>query len=389
MVDSGHGARSDTQTREEQAEALVVELFSRARWNVRRQTAKRSGDFGADLIVRLPEASYAVQVKATAEGRSDRLIALWAQAYLQARRIAGGHQAPLAIVAAPRIAPRAAEQVLRFAADYAPDAAVGVIDFAGLRRFRGPHLEGLDTEAPRRVSALGDRRASADLFSDLNQWMLKVLLAPELPEALLSAPRGRYRNASQLAQAANVSVMSAFRLVQQLQQDGYLDASAAYLDLVRREALFQQWQAWAAVRRVNEVPMRFLLRGDPQIALGRMLQRERTCLGLFAAADALGLGFVHGVPPHLYVPRLDPPTRAAWTHVVPAERGETPDCIVREARVPESVFRALVRPQDRPTSDIIQVWLDVATHPARGAEQAEQIHRQVLAPVIERRRVHG
>ena len=51
--------------------------------------------------------------------------------------------------------------------------------------------------------------------------MLKVLLAPEVPEELLSAPREQYRNASQLAEAAQVSVMSAFRFVQQLQVEGY------------------------------------------------------------------------------------------------------------------------------------------------------------------------
>ena len=30
----------------------------------------------------------------------------------------------------------------------------------------------------------------------------------------------------------------------------------------------------------------------------------RCCLGLFAAADALGLGFVRGTPPHIYLERL-------------------------------------------------------------------------------------
>jgi hypothetical protein len=32
--------------------------------------------------------------------------------------------------------------------------------------------------------------------------------------------------------------------------------------------------------------------------------RPRVCLGLFAAAEALGLGFVHGVEPHLYLERM-------------------------------------------------------------------------------------
>jgi hypothetical protein len=132
-------------------------------------------------------------------------------------------------------------------------------------------------------------RDSGQLFSDLNQWMLKVLLAPEIPDGLLSAPRGQYRNASQLARAANVSVMSAFRFVQQLQREGYLHESAPYLSLVRREDLLGRWQA-LSVRSIREVPMRFVLPGDVQAQLRKLLSSGRACLALFAAADALKLG---------------------------------------------------------------------------------------------------
>jgi hypothetical protein len=282
-----------------------------------------------------------------------------------------------------------AEQVLEFAREYAPDAAAGVIDFAGLRLFRGPHLEGLDSDDASLPSmARSVRSESADLFSDLNQWMLKVLLAPELPENLLSAPRGRYRNVSQLARAANVSVMSAFRFVQQLQRDGYLHESEPYLNLVRREDLFRRWQASAA-RRVKEVPMRFILRGDPQVELRRMLRSGRACLGLFAAAEALHLGFVRGVPPHVYVQRLGPANIAAWKNIVPADPGEEPDIILRQAPAPQSVFRGLVRADDMPVCDILQVWLDVSSHPSRGQEQADLIRRRVLDPIIKGRNARG
>jgi hypothetical protein len=37
-------------------------------------------------------------------------------------------------------------------------------------------------------------------------------------------------------------------------------------------------------------------------------------------------------------------------------------------------------------ADIIQVWLDVSNHPARGKEQAEQIWKRVLAPFIRKER---
>ncbi len=105
--------------------------------------------------------------------------------------------------------------MLEFAGEYAPEVAAGVVDFDGFRLFRGEGLEGLNAEPPRASHRVAAQSIGQPLFSDLNQWMLKVLLAPDLPETLLSAPRGRYRNASQLAAAANVSVMSAFRFLRQ------------------------------------------------------------------------------------------------------------------------------------------------------------------------------
>lgn len=374
--------KSDAHQRQAEAEDLLGKAFDQAGWRVSRQPAGRE-DHRPDFVVRRPGASYAVELKVGSEGRSDRLIPLWSQACLQAARVAGQH-APLAVVAAPQIASRVAEHILKFAEEYAPDAAAGVVDFAGLRLFRGPHLEPLNAQGSLKLSLESPApKEQPHLFSDLNQWMLKVLLAPELPDELLSAPRGQYGNASQLARAANVSVMSAFRFVQQLQRDGYLDESGAHLKLVRRNELFRRWQA-SALRRVNEAPMRFLLRGGDSLpALQRMLDSGRACLALFAAADALGFSFVQGVPPYVYVRRLGPASLSAWKNLAHVAPSEQPDVIVRQAPSPESVFRGVVRPRGVASCDILQVWLDVSAHPSRGQEQADLILKRVLKPLIQ------
>jgi hypothetical protein len=374
-------ARSDASARAHQAQAILEEIFAEAGWQVRREPKLDHSRY-PDLLIRRGKVSYAVEVKAGPEGRSDRLVPLWSQAYLQAIHAAGNEYPPLAVVAAPRIVPRVAEHVLKFAEEYAPDAAAGIIDFAGLRQFRGPELENLNSgpaSSPRREREL--RSEPADLFSDLNQWMIKVLLAPELPVNLLAAPRGHYRNASQLARAANVSVMSAFRLVLQLQREGYLHESDPYLRLVRRKDLFRRWQS-SASRSVREVPVRFLFRSEPRAEVKRMLQSGRACLAMFAAAEAMNFGFVSGVPPHVYVQKLRPDSLKAWKRIVPAEPGEVPDLILRQAPAPQSIFRAQVMVGDVPVSDILQVWLDVSSHPARGHEQAELIERRVLDPIL-------
>ena len=75
--------------------------------------------------------------------------------------------------------------------------------------------------------------------------------------------------------------------------------------------------------------MRFLLPGDRQAQLRRMLGSGQACVALFAAADALGLGFVSGVPPYVYVQRVQPANLVAWRNLRACAPGEPPDLILR------------------------------------------------------------
>lgn len=336
-------------------------------------------------MVRRITVAYCVAVRIAPEARGDRLIPLWSQAWLQALRAADGRCRALAVVATPGVPPRVAEQVLEFAAKHVPGSAVGVVDLEGVHLFQGEHLE--DLNLPMDEPGLRRRPLppkAVDLFSDLNQWMLKVLLAPLIPLPYRTAPRAEYTGAPGLASAAGVSPVSAFRLVRQLRQDGHIDENSNTIKLVRREALLRRWQAAVAARRTLEIPMRFLLRGDARAATKRLLGEGRTggCLALFAAADALGVGFVHGVPPQVHMPRLDRAQIANLKGVVPTLPGESPDMLLLQPNTPKSVFRGMVHAQGVPTSDPLQVWLDVASQPARGAEQASQISRHPLLPLF-------
>ena len=204
-------------------------------------------DTGVDLTIWRGTLRYIVALKISSKGRHDRLVALLSQAILQARAAAQASTdsaIPLAVVAAPSIPRSAADGLKFFLSQVAPDASVGIFDLEGFRRFVGQGLEEL-TAAPTRSARRQKLRVpdSANLFSNLNQWMLKVLLAPLVPDKLLQAPRGEYRNASELAAAAEVSVMSSFRFLRQLDQEGFLDDDSESLRLVRREELMRRWQA--------------------------------------------------------------------------------------------------------------------------------------------------
>ena len=60
-------------------------------------------------------------------------------------------------------------------------------------------------------------------------------------------------------------------------------------------------------------------------------------------------------------------------------RREQSECVL----ILSSSRRAAVLRDDAPGADILQVWLDVSSHPAGGEAQAEEIHRSVLAPIFE------
>jgi hypothetical protein len=197
--------------------------------------------------------------------------------------------------------------------------------------------------------------------------------------------------------------MSAFRFVDQFSKEGFLEQSSDRLRTVRSNELMMRWQA-ASQQRVSEIPMRWILNKGKETLpnalrffisaeakssggkrkLNRLLSspQPRVCLGLFAAVEVLVLGFVHGVQPYLYLERI---TQDILESLGLSARGadQQADIYVRIPGNRESLFRGAVINDGVPSSDILQVWLDVSQHPSRGGEQADLIWRRVLAPVFE------
>lgn len=373
----------------QELERLLAEAFRGKAWRVKRQAS------GADVVVAGKGKQYVVAMRTSSEGRSDRLIPLLSQSILEARSYAGKGAVPVAVVGARRIAAPAVAAAVAFAGRVAPDVAIGLIDQEGMRAFSGHGLEVLNARPSvreRRVMRKIGARRAPNLFSDLNQWMLKLLLAGRVPVELLAGPRGPFRHATELARAAGVSVMSASRLIRQLRSEGFLDEDAEELKLVRVPELMGRW----ASRRepVEEFPVRWLIRRD-RGAMAAMLQSygaqgasrkavPRACLGLFSAAETLGYGFVHGVPPHVYLERFDAALLKTMGLTVDGAE-QRPDAYIRIPAYPESVFRAAVRKDGVPAADILQVWLDLQHHPSRGKAAANELGRRVLRPLLRKR----
>jgi hypothetical protein len=364
---------------------MLERAFVAAKWSV------EVPEEGADLIARRGDLRYAIEVKAAAQPKRSQLEAMLAAAVLESRAYARDADArPLAIVRAPHVSDKMAAVLRDYMARFAKGIAWGCLDDRGRFELHGPGLEII--EPPKtavhqlRVPAKAAPHARADLFSDLGQWLLKVLLAPRFAEKLLHVPRVDVRNAKHLAEVAGVSIPHAARQVRLLRERGFLPAGRE-LQLIRVTELFDLWKT-ASARPTMEVPAQWVLPvADSSAELRRVLAKRadvaepRAALGLFEALSALKLKIVHGAPRHLYVERLSrvPLEELGLVQVDPGERV---DVFIREPRFVETVFRGAVSEKGVAACDVIQCWLDVSQHPVRGDEQAAEIWKKVIDPAL-------
>src|SRR5258708_1850601 len=246
----------------EQAESSLLErqlverlaaAFRDAEWEV-------SGDRKADLVVAHGPKRYVVELKVAREPRKAEAQGSFADAILRSKsaaRAIGGK--PLAIVGASHISDAMAAALRDYARDYADGCAHGLVDLRGRLELYGPGLSDVGLKSDALISKSPSKRSSpsrVDPFSDLGQWLLKVLLSRGLSEKHLTAPRVEVRTAEHLAELANVSIPHASRQVAELRRDGFLDDSAG-LRLVRISDLLKEWRA--ANRRLPlDVPARWM-----------------------------------------------------------------------------------------------------------------------------------
>jgi|CXWL01.1.fsa_nt_gi hypothetical protein len=373
-------------------EAALADAFRNKGWHVELPKSQ------LDLLVERGSQRYAVELRVVSVPRRREAMAFLADAHLRARSAAQRQKArPLAIIGAPSISPALARDLTQYAAEHLNGEPWGYVDASRLALF-GAGLEDVRIE-PFPISKRLVPPSRFDAFSDLNQWMLKVLLAPKVEPQYMAEgiPREPIRNASMLAQIANVSVPSASRFVAHFRHAGFLE-DGRYLRLVQVRKLLELWRV--SVRSSADIGVRWLLPSSrPAASLNLLIgirdarsrakdeshpQRYRLCLGLFSACDALHLGFVEGAPQHLEVDSIEYLLEDAEDQIRFAEKGEQVDLWVRQPHYPQSVFRGMVWPygDGRPSADVIQCWLEVKGHPARGLEQAEFLESGALAKLF-------
>jgi len=215
------------------------------------------------------------------------------------------------------------------------------------------------------------------LFTDLNQWMLKVLLLRDADPRYWPGPRHPIFSAAELAEAAAVSTPHAYRFVRAFRDEDYLRESSDGLRVVRKIALFRQWTSALYLRRRSTVPVRWAL-GRPdslfEVVEASPARGHEYAIGGFEACKAFSVLHTIEQVPEVHV--KDTRTALeAWSLEETAQRDA--DFVLHPTRS-ESVFRGRVTLDRLRYVDILQAALDVASHPARGEEQANFIVDHVL-----------
>lgn len=389
---------------------LVERAFQAAHWQVRPSSRHvYEGLSSADRELIDPHRAYWSLILRAEPGRArgpelwERFAAALLEAHAFARRESEGAsrqgrpQRALALVGAPKLSKRLCDRLAGQARSFAPPGtAWGLVDLTGIRRLDGEGLDEVERIARQQTVTPPPTESAtrSSPFTDLGQWLLKVVLGPRLPEGWIHVPRDvvpqEPNRVVGLALRAEVSITTVSKLSRALGKRGFTRSGTKGIELVRLGELFEEWFRVVASQPVIERQAKFMFGGepDPHERAVRILKEHSgksdgagrmfdACLGGFSAARELGLDFVTGAPVHI----LSRDVSDSLLHRLglrPVEAGSPFDLIVRRPPFPEAVFRAAVEaPSGVRAADAIQCWLDVRAHPARGAELADELWRHM------------
>jgi len=304
------------------------------------------------------------------------VLGILAIGVLESQQTAGSDVlVPLLIV--EHLGDKTRKAVRQFMSRHAPACGWGLIDRSGVTQLVIPALA-LDIDrAGEMPSSSWPRQRPVRLFSDLNQWMLKVLLLAEAPASLWGGPRQRVATPTALHRAANVSVEKAHQFFRAFEQAGLIRQTRQGLVVVRKRELLDMWFHEQRSRSPLRMPVRWIF-GAPasleQVFCKEGMTADFAVCG-FEACRSLGLLHTPVTNREVYV--LDPEAAlAAWDLEACDDRDA--HFHLWKARSPQTILRGRVVKDRLPVVDVLQAALDVCDQPPRGAEQAEYITTHVL-----------
>ncbi len=333
---------------------------------------------GVDLVVPHPKGDLAIEVKSMGTARLEDLEGRLAMGILHLQKNPVPEAAPMVAVVVDRFGAKAEAAARRFMNAYAPGMAWCLVGRNGGAYGEIPR-HGLTLDLPPLDEPRRSRGTNAHLFSDLNRWLLKVLLLGPDPKAHFGGPRLErpVRNPTELHRIANVSVEKAHRFTRTFEEAGFLRRTRRGLLLEDRRLLLERWLDDERVRPTPQVPMRSIFGGQFSVTdLLDRLEEGDYAIGGFHAAASLGALHALRAQAHLHIrSRMVPAMKQL--DLVESRRTDANLVLVGTRNV-ESVLRAAQARGGHMVTDEIQAALDVVNDPARGHEQAHFIIERLV-----------
>jgi len=352
------------------AEEVVAKVLSEALpgWKVRRRPRRKDD---VDLALSGPRGVFHVEVKAARDARPDTVEGALARAILHLTRSTIEGSTPLVALTVPRLGPKTVERVRAFMAEHGPEMGWAVVASDRSYAVELPHL-GVSKRSAEPRGATHARPASV-LFTDLNCWLLKVLLLNDVKPSRWSVPRGAIRTPMELMTVGSVSRITAYRFVRTFTEADYLRATPAGLQIVRREALVRAWRGAAESAVVHATPVRWLLGRPTRLEDVFDPGKMRYAVTGFEACRRLGVLHANSKRTEVYVPDVE---RAMHRlDLAPAGTGEADFHLLPAT---QSVDRGATLVDGAMVVDILQAAIDVDRNAARGREQSDYIFHDVL-----------
>ena len=332
-----------------------------------------------DFVAHHPSGVVVGEVRQSNSASIESIIGLLASSFLRSQhRVQTPSTTPLVLAIVPRVGAKTKRAVEQFMSENAPDCGWGLIDRTGATRIVVPPL-GIDAEEHGIVNQpRWKKRSSTQLFSDLNRWMLKVLLLADAPPDLWNGPRADIASATELHRVAKVSVAKAHQFCDAIERLGFLVRGPKGLTLVRKKTLVETWFHNERARRTDPIAVRSIFGRPPD--LQEMFCRQEIpgdyAICGFEACRLLGVLHTPVVRAEVYVIGELEAAFDALDLEVCDERDA--HFFLRRAHFGQSVLRGRVVRQNLPVVDVLQAALDVCDQAARGAEEAEYIVNHVL-----------
>lgn len=312
------------------------------------------------------------RMKRVSTTRSEDLIGRVAAGAIELR---GSEALPLVVISMPHVTTGAATAVDGFVRMHDLPVAWALVGDDGTIALRAPQVDAEIRTRPRRLT----RRVPVEKspFSDLNCWILKVLLLRTAPEDLWGGVRTPAFSPQELARVANVSTVTAYRFVQRMIGADFVRETDRGIIVTRRRELLAAWFAWHAQQRLERIPVRWQ-RGSPG-ALEDVFcdaARLRYCVTSFEACRVLGVLHATYADREVHIDGTLIEARTSWK----LDRCDERDAhfVLLKSPLTESVFRGRVKRHGLWVADPVQTALDASLHAARGEEQARFVLRDVL-----------